>query len=119
MGCNMTVVGRVVEDPELRNTTAGKSVCTVRTVWDYGWGDNKEPVFLDCIAWGKTAENAVKFLKKGRWVEAMGSLKQETWEYNGQKRSKHVMNVSNLNFLPGGKKEPAGTRQEEPSAVPF
>lgn len=56
------------------------------------------PSYFDCTLRGKGAEVFVKSLTKGRGVTVTGSLKQNRWESNGQKFSRVIIKVENLDF---------------------
>jgi single-strand DNA-binding protein len=79
-------------------------------------GDKKESVaFIDCKAWGKTAENMAKFLNKGSAVLVEGKIKQDNWEdKDGNKRSKLYINVDSFAFVGGKGEKPAA--EVEPKA---
>ena len=67
------------------------------------WSD--EVTFVDVTVWGTNAENAQKYLIKGRGVFIEGRLQMDTWEdkASGQKRSKLKVVAEVLQFLPDGK----------------
>jgi len=68
-----------------------------------GWKD--ETTFVDVTVWGSSAENAHKYLTKGRGVFIEGRLQMDTWDdkATGQKRSKLKVVADNVQFLPDGK----------------
>lgn len=93
-----------VNEPELRylaNKTAVVSftVAANRKWTDEGGAKHEESCFIDCTCWAKLAEAVDKNVAKGDPLHVTGTLKQETWEKDGQKRSKHVLNVSRVVFL--------------------
>ncbi len=55
--------------------------------------------FFDCKVLGKTCENLAKYVRKGHPLFVDGHLEQETWEKDGQKRSKIVIVVDTFQFL--------------------
>ena len=59
--------------------------------------------FIDCTAWGKTAETIANHFAKGKQIGVSGRLRQDRWEKDGQKRSKVGVVVENFTFC--GKKE--------------
>ena len=68
-------------------------------------GAKKEDVtFVDCEAWGRTAEVMAEHLRKGSPVFVEGRLKLSTWEQDGQKRSKLTVTVETFQFV-GSKSE--------------
>ena len=85
--CHM--IGNMTRDPELRTTNSGSSVCrfTIAVTRKYrGKDGEKFTDFIDCVAWGKNAENACKYLRKGSKVAVNGELHVDNYEKNGEKK---------------------------------
>ena len=86
------LVGNLTRDIELRYTPSGTAVTDMgmavneRVKRNDQWTD--EVNFFDVTLWGRTAEVAGEYLSKGSPVLIEGRLKYETWEQDGQKRSK-------------------------------
>ena len=91
------LVGRLTKDPDLRTTSTGKSVCNFSIAVDRTFSDDTD--FFDVVAWGKTGENTSTYMAKGSQVAVSGRLEQQTWEKDGQKRSKVVVVAENVKFL--------------------
>ncbi|MFF3062712.1 single-stranded DNA-binding protein [Streptomyces sp. NPDC057909] len=100
----LTVIGNLVDDPELRFTQAGVPVArfTVASTprsFDRDtstWRDG-EPTFLDCSAWRQLAENLAGSLSKGARVVVAGRLRTDRWETpEGEKRSRMVMDADDV-----------------------
>ena len=64
----------------------------------YG-SQGEEACFIDCKLFGRTAEIANQYLKKGSKILVEGRLAQEHWESNGQKKSKHIIMGENMQML--------------------
>lgn len=97
---NVSVIGRLTKDIELRYTPQGKAVATISLAINEKYGEKKQTHFINAELWGKTAEIASQYLHKGNRVGLTGSLKQHRWEdKNGQKRSTIVILVNKLHFL--------------------
>lgn len=104
------LMGNITRDIELRSVAGGQSVATIGIAVNRKWtgqdGQLREEVtFVDCDAWGKTAETMAKYLSKGRPVFIEGRLKLDQWEKEGQKHSKLKVVVESFNFIdsrPGG-----------------
>lgn len=96
---NLTIVGNLVADPDLRFTPNGAAVAkftvayTPRTRTEGGEWKDGEPTFLDCQAWRQLAENIAESLTKGARVIVAGRLRTERWEKDGEKRSRIVLDV--------------------------
>ena len=81
-----TIVGNLVEDPEVRFTNTGIAV-TQRVQQDGQWRDG-ETSFLKVNVWRGQAENLAESLSKGDRVMVTGRLRQRSWETpEGEKRS--------------------------------
>ena len=91
----ITVVGNLVDDPELRFTPSGAAVANFRIastprIFDKNtneWKDG-EGLFLSCSVWRQAAENVAESLQKGMRVVVQGRLKQRSYETReGEKRT--------------------------------
>ena len=110
----VVLLGNLTRDVDLRTlpngTVVGSSGIAVNSKYKDSSGAQREDVmFIDLTFWGRTAEIAEQYLSKGSEVLIEGALKLETWEKDGQKRSKHSVKVSTMQML--GKKgvnSPAG-----------
>jgi len=99
----ITIMGRLVRDPELRYTTSGTAVAsfTLAVERDFGNkdGGNKPVDFIDCVAWRHTAEFAANYFSKGRMAVASGRLQVRPWEdKNGNKRKAVEVVAQNIYF---------------------
>jgi single-strand DNA-binding protein len=61
--------------------------------------DRDETTFIDCESYGKQAELISKYMTKGRPLMVDGRLKLDTWEKNGEKRSRIKVVVENFQFM--------------------
>jgi single-strand DNA-binding protein len=89
------LMGNLTRDPEVRYTPKGTAVCeiglAINRYFSGESGDKREETtFVDVTLWGRTAEIAGEYLKKGRPVFIEGRLQLDTWDdkASGQKRSK-------------------------------
>lgn len=89
------LLGNLTRDPEVRYTPKGSAVAdlgiAVNRQYTLDNGEKREEVtFVDVTFWGRTAEVAGEYLKKGRSVFIEGRLQLDTWDdkQSGQKRSK-------------------------------
>jgi single-strand DNA-binding protein len=117
------LIGNLTRDPELRHTPKGSAVTDLgiavnRKIQDGNGGWKDETTFVDVTVWGSSAENAHKYLSKGRGVFIEGRLQMDTWDdkATGQKRSKLKVVADNLQFLPDGKGGGGFRQQGEESA---
>ncbi len=104
------LIGNLTRDPEIRHTPKGSAVADLglavnRRTPDGNGGWREEVTFVDVTVWGNTAENAHKYLSKGRGVFIEGRLQMDSWDdkSTGQKRTKLKVVADLLQFLPDGK----------------
>jgi single-strand DNA-binding protein len=119
----VVLIGNLTKDPELRSTPTGQSVVTLRLAVndrrkvDDEWQEVAH--FFDVTVWGKQAENAAQYLKKGRSVAVDGRLQSRSWETpEGQKRSAVDVVAERVVFLGGGGGGGGGGGAEEPDVPP-
>jgi single-strand DNA-binding protein len=89
---HVTLIGNLVEDPDLRFTPAGVAMAKVRFAVSRRYQKNgewqEETSFFGGTLWREAAENAAESLQKGMRVIVVGSLEQRNWETpEGEKRS--------------------------------
>ncbi|MFB8122063.1 single-stranded DNA-binding protein [Streptomyces bacillaris] len=101
----ITVVGNLVDDPELRFTPAGAAVAKFRVASvprtfnkdTNAWEDAKDGLFLSCSVWRQAAENAAETLQRGMRVIVQGRLKQRSYEdREGVKRTVYELDVEEV-----------------------
>lgn len=74
---NVTFVGRITADPEIRNTLGGKPVVSCNIAVQ----NNKEDtVFISTVFWNKLAETLSKYCKKGSLISVQGFLKNDKYK---------------------------------------
>jgi single-strand DNA-binding protein len=100
------LIGNLTRDPEVRYTPKGTAVAdigiAVNRVYSGDDGERKEEVtFVDVTLWGRQAEVAQEYLKKGRQVFIEGRLQLDTWDdkQTGQKRSRLRVVAENMQML--------------------
>jgi single-strand DNA-binding protein len=92
MSNNVTVIGNLVDDPELRFTPSGVAMAKIRLAVNRRWqkdGEWQEDTsFFTGTVWREQAESAAESLQKGARVIVTGRLEQRSWETpEGDKRS--------------------------------
>lgn len=100
------LMGNLTRDIEIRhtpsNTAVGNFGLAVNRKYKTQSGEQREEVaFIDCEAWGRTAEVMAQYLSRGRPVFIEGRLKFDSWEdkNGGGKRSKLSVVVDNFQFI--------------------
>ena len=117
---SVVLVGRLTRDPELKYAPNGAPVCSFSVATNRRWtnpeGQKCESVsFLDVDVWRKMAETCAQFLKKGRPVLVLGSLKQSRWTdaATQQSRSRIKIVAQQVQFL--GPRPENGAISDEPA----
>ncbi|MDD5358297.1 MAG: single-stranded DNA-binding protein [Candidatus Nanoarchaeia archaeon] len=107
-------IGRLVRDAELKYISTGTALCKFsiacndRIKKGDQWEDDTS--FLEIVLWGKTGEALTKYLVKGKTVGVEGRIKMDTWESEGQKRSKLYIVADEVQLL--------GSFNKDSSAIP-
>ncbi len=89
----VTVIGNLVDDPELRFTPSGVALARLRVAVNRRWRDQnqewqEDTSYFTAVCWRDMAENVAESLTKGMRVIITGRLEQRSWETNeGEKRS--------------------------------
>jgi single-strand DNA-binding protein len=102
----VNLVGRAGRDPEIRYFESGSSVCNLTLAVNRNTSKSDEPDWFNLEIWGKTAQIAADYVRKGSLIGVQGSLKIETWSdrNTGANRSKPVIRVDRLDLL-GSKRD--------------
>ncbi len=100
---HITIMGRLVRDPELRRTGSGVAVTsfTVAVDRDFGKNENgeRETDFIDCVAWRQTGEFVAKYFAKGRMAVVSGRVQIRPWtDKDGNKRRTAEVVADNVYF---------------------
>lgn len=103
----VALMGRLVADPQLRQTTTGKNVASFRVAVDRGRknanGQNQAD-FFDIVAWDKSAEFICRYFQKGSMIAVEGRLQSRNYQdKNGSNRTAVEIVAQNVNFA--GSKE--------------
>jgi single-strand DNA-binding protein len=101
----VTLVGRVGGDPDVKYFESGSVVCKL-TLAVNRVTKNDEPDWFNLEIWGRTAQIAADYVRKGSLIGVNGSLKVETWtdRGSGAQRSRPVIRVDKLDLL-GSKRD--------------
>lgn len=111
----VTLVGRATADPEVRQ--AGSSqLASFGIAVNRKYGDKEEVGFFDITVWGEQRASIIQqYLKKGDRIGIVGRLKQDSWEQDGQRRTKVGIVADNFQFLGGKSSNSEGDSDGEPS----
>lgn len=100
----ITLVGNLVDDPELRFTPSGQAVAKFRVASTPRYRDNQtgewkdgESLFLTCNAWRQGGENVAESLRRGMRVIVQGRLRQRSYETReGEKRTVYEVEADDV-----------------------
>lgn len=100
----VTLMGNLTRDPELRTIPSGQSVCSFSLALNRSYknadGEWQETTdYIDVTAWGALGERVAQYVTKGRPVLVSGRLQSRSWEQDGQKRSKVEVVAQDVTFL--------------------
>ncbi len=109
----VVLVGNLTRDPELRSIPSGMSVLDVgiavndrRKDANGNWIE--EATFVDVTVWGRSAEVLAEYTRKGSQILVEGRLKMDSWEQEGQRRTKLKV-VAERTVLLGSRGESGGS----------
>jgi single-strand DNA-binding protein len=115
----VALMGRLVADPQLRQTTTGKNVASFRVAVDRGRKDangQNQADFFDIVAWDKSAEFVCRYFQKGSMIAVEGRLQSRNYQdKSGNNRNAVEVVVNNVSFA--GNKEPAQSQNVANRAV--
>lgn len=123
---HVTLIGRLVADPESKTTANGKSVCNVRIAVDRK-GREKETDFFSCTAFGQTGDALSTYAQKGRLVAITGKIQLDNYlNKDGVKQQTVKVLIDGWNLLDSRKDQesvpnpkPAGALTTDDIEDPF
>lgn len=98
----LTIIGNLTRDPELRTTPNGINVCTFTVAVNRKIRRDNEPEadYFEVTAWRERGENCAKYLSKGRKVCVVGAVSVSTYTANdGTTRAKMKVTADEIEFL--------------------
>ena len=100
------LMGRLTRDPELKHLPSNTAVTDIALAVNDRWkdknsGESKERVnYIDCVAFGRTAEVINEYFRKGNPILIEGSLRMEQWQdKEGKNRSKLKVVIDGFEFI--------------------
>lgn len=124
------LLGNITRDVEVKYLQSGMAVCEIGLAVNDRRKDDagqwiEETTFVDVTLWGRTAEVAGEYLKKGAPVLIEGRLKLDSWEKDGKKNYKLRVVAEKVQMIPtgtgggkGGQHSQAGRTEDEYSQAP-
>ena len=121
----VTLMGNLTRDPELRTTPSGATVCSFSLALNRSYKNSEgnwteATDYIDIVAWGPLGERVAQYLTKGRPALVSGRLQSRSWEQDGNKRSKVEVVANDVTFLggPGGGNTSPPANNDEPVSAP-
>ncbi len=116
----VALLGRMVADPELRQTPQGTSVVQFRIAVNRSFvkqGEERKADFIDIVAWRQTAEFVSKYFKKGNNVGISGSLQTRTYT-DKEGKNRYVVEILADNVYFAESKNTQGNTASAPAPIP-
>lgn len=107
---NVTIMGRLCRDPEMRYSGKGKdalAICNYTIAVDRGYGEDAKTDFIPCVCFGGAAEFAEKYFYKGLRIAVTGRLQSGSYE-NKEGKTVYTLDVyvNSQEFADGKKQDP-------------
>lgn len=120
---HVVIAGRLTRDPELKSTPSGQQVASfsiaTNKVWkDKNTGEKKESTeFVNCVAWGRTAETICQYFQKGKEIYVEGRLQTRSWDKDGSKQYRTEVIVDTFQFVGSGGDGSAKNASPRPTSI--
>ena len=112
---SVVIIGRLSADPELKPTNSGLSVTSICVAVDRTKkkdGKEREPDFINAVAWRQTAEFVTSYFSKGSMIAVQGSIQTRKYtDRNGNNRTSFEIVADNVSFC--GSKSDGGSRNQD------
>ena len=109
------ISGRLTRDAEVKNLPSGTSVVEFGLASNRKFKEKEDTTFIDCTMFGDRASNLAQYLTKGKKLIVEGRLRYESWEKDGQKRSRVGVVVDEVSFMEPPQKSEVESVSEEKS----
>lgn len=115
----VTLLGRLGQDPDLNYTQTGTPVCNLSIATNKRWTDDQgqkqeKTEWHRAVAFGKQGETIAQYLKKGRQLLVQGELQTRSWDKDGETRYTTEVLVRSFEFVGDA---PTETHQAAPTAA--
>ena len=99
---NVSLVGRLAKDPELKYTATGQAVATFPLAVDNPFSKDGQADFINIVVWSKKAENVANYCNKGKQVSVTGRIQTRNYEaQDGRKVYVTEVVANDVGFLAG------------------
>lgn len=106
----LVVIGRLVRDPELRQTENGKNVTNITLAVPRSYKNSNgeyDTDYIDCVLWSAVAESTTEYCKKGDLLGVKGRVQTRVYEKDEEKKYATEVVAEKVTFLSSRKKEEA------------
>ena len=106
------LIGRLARDPRIKTVGNDNKMVTFTVAAQRNFKNKDgeyDADFINCRAWGKTAELISKYFTKGKMIGLEGSWRHDSWQDAGEWHNMDYLNVSSFEFIGSDKEE-----EEEP-----
>lgn len=115
------MMGRIANDPELRTTPNGHSVCSFRIAVERRFKNNdgeRTTDFFNVVAWNKTAETVTKYFAKGKMILVEGEMTTRQYtDKNGNNATWYEINAERVSFTGEKNSAPAAAQNDNGSSA--
>lgn len=113
---SISIIGRLVHDPDLRTTSKGTPVSNFRIARNERHGEEEQTLFVNVTAWNRLAETVKEYRHQGDQIAVSGRLRFEEYvDKDGVKRSSYSITANSIEFLA---KKHNGNGKDQPQARP-
>ena len=114
---NVSLMGRLANDPDLRTTSTDRKVLNFTLAVPRVVGADKEPItdWIDCTAWGRTAEAIAQYVKKGQRIVVTGNIVTNISknEESGTSRKYTTVSVNTFDFVEKREDNPKSNNNDD------
>lgn len=114
--------GRMTAVPEMKTTQSGVAMVQFNIAVNRSFagkdGSGPQVDFITCVAWRKTAEFVSKYFTKGSSICVVGSIQNDSYEKNGEKRYSTKVIVDEVNFVDGKNDSPNASTPTQANTAP-
>ena len=116
---NVTLLGRISNDLKMLQTVNQKNYLPFTVVVNQYFNGANEPHFIECVAWGRNAENIAQYFHKGDLIGLTGYLTVRKSNFEGRKINRMNVNVNNFTFVssPKNKQQKNSAPSEQATEV--
>lgn len=115
---NVSLVGRLAKDPELKYTATGQAVATFPLAVDNPFSKDGQADFINIVVWAKKAENVANYCAKGKQVSVTGRIQTRNYEsQDGRKVYVTEVVANDVGFLAGAQKSEPKTNLTDNATV--